>query len=367
MRRGAEQTAGEQQRATIRDVAQRAGVSTATVSRVLNGNYPVAQATRTRVEGAMRDLGYVVNAHARALAGTSNRTVGIIVSEIVDPFFAFIARGVEREAARTGRLCLVCCTQGDPKRELAFVDLLHEQRADAVVLVGGSVADRTYTAELTRRAQELHAGGSSLVLCGRPSLGGRVPAAAVEYDNEGGAFALTDHLLTQGHERILYLGGPPGVSTTRDRLAGYRRALELRGVTPDDGLVLTGAFSRRFGHHTMAELLRSGPEFTAVFAANDIVASGAAQAMEEAGIRIPDDISLVGYDDVPVAEEMRPRLTTVHIPLEEMGRQAVRLALPDEDGEDDWRAPTTGALRLGTHIVVRDSVAPRAARRNRRA
>ncbi|WP_407675437.1 LacI family DNA-binding transcriptional regulator [Peterkaempfera griseoplana] len=346
-------------------MAERAGVSTATVSRVLNRNYPVAQETRERVESAMRELGYVVNAHARALAGASNRTVGIIVSEIVDPFFAFIARGVEREAARTGRLCLVCCTEGDPKRELAFVDLLHEQRADAVVLVGGSIADRTYTAELTRRAQELHAGGASLVLCGRPSLGGRVPAAAVEYDNEGGAFAITDHLLNQGHERILYLGGPPGVSTTRDRLAGYRRAHELRGVAPDDDLVHTGAFSRGFGYRTMRDLLRRRRDFTAVFAANDIVAAGVAQALEEAGVRIPGEVSLVGYDDVPVAEEMRPRLTTVHIPLEEMGRQALRLALPSED-DDDWRAPSTGVLRLGTHIVVRESVAPRTPGRARR-
>ncbi|MEV7571305.1 LacI family DNA-binding transcriptional regulator [Streptomyces tanashiensis] len=354
----ARQTEGESRRATIRDVAARAGVSTATVSRVLNRNYPVAQSTRDGVEAAIKELGYVVNAHARALAGSSNRTVGIIVSEIVDPFFAYIARGVEREAARTGRLCLVCCTQGDARRELAFVDLLNEQRADVVVLVGGSVVDRAYTAELTRRAEELNAGGSSLVLCGRPSLGGRVPAAVVEYDNEGGAFAVTDYLLTQGHRRILYLGGPPAVSTTLDRLAGYRRALELRGVPFDGALVHTGAFSRGFGHRRMTELLADGPDFTAVFAANDIVAAGAAQALEEAGVRIPEDVSLVGYDDVPVAQEMRPRLTTVHIPLEEMGRQAVRLAAPADEDDDAWQAPASGPHRLGTHIVVRDSVAP---------
>lgn len=204
-------------------------------------------------------------------------------------------------------------------------------------------------------------GGSKLVLCGRPPLGEQAPTAAVEYDNEGGAFAITDHLLMQGHERILYLGGPPKLSTTRDRLAGHRRALELRGVTPDPELTQTGTFSRNFGYRRMAELLQDGPEFTAVFAANDIVAAGAAQALEEAGVRVPEDISLVGYDDIPVAQELRPRLTTVHVPLEEMGRQAVRLAVGGGD-EDDWREPTAGALRLGTHIVVRDSVAPRSGR-----
>ncbi|MGP3635639.1 LacI family DNA-binding transcriptional regulator [Streptomyces sp. 24-1644] len=358
-------TAGDgQRRATVTDVARLSGVSTATVSRVLNRNYPVAEATRERVESAMRELGYVVNAHARALAGVSNRTVGIIVNEVIDPFYAYIARGVEREAALGGRLCLVCCTQGDPQRELAFVELMHERRADAVIVVGGSIADRTYTSELARRARELDAGGSKLVLCGRPPLGEHAPTASVEYDNEGGAFAITDHLLMQGHERILYLGGPPKLSTTRDRLAGHRRALELRGVTPDPELVQPGAFSRGFGHRRMAELLRDGPEFTAVFAANDMVAAGAAQALEEAGLRVPKDISLVGYDDIPVAQEMRPRLTTVHVPLEEMGRQAVRLAVSGGD-EDDWREPTTGALRLGTHIVVRDSVAPRSTKNSR--
>ncbi len=351
-------------RATVTDVARVAGVSTATVSRVLNRNYPVAAATRERVEEAMRELGYVVNAHARALAGVSGRTVGIIVNELIDPFYAYIARGVEREASLGGRLCLVCCAQGDPKRELAFIELMHERRADAVIVVGGSVADRTYTAELARRAQELDASGSKLVLCGRPALGEQALSAAVEYDNEGGAFAVTDHLLTQGHERILYLGGAPGLSTSRDRLAGYRRALHQRGIARDPELEQLESFSRAFGHRRTAELLKDGPDFTAVFAANDNVATGVAQALEEAGVRVPQDMSLVGYDDIPVAQQLRPRLTTVHIPLEEMGRQAVRLAVSSDD-EDNWREPTTGVIRLGTHLVVRDSVAPPSGRGRR--
>lgn len=347
-------------RATVIDVARRAEVSSATVSRVLNGNYPVARATRERVEDAVRELGYVVNAHARALAGTASRTVGIIVQDVVDPFFAHIARGVERAASDAGRLCMVCCTHGDPRRELAFIDLLHEQRADAVVLVGGAHSDRAYAREVARRARDLHAGGARLVLCGRPSVGRDVPTLSVEYDNEGGAFALTDHLLTQGHDRILYLGGPPDLSTTRDRIAGHRRALELRGVPCAPELVHTGAFSPAFGHRRLTELLASGPAFSAVFAANDMVAVGALQALEEAGLRVPDDVSLVGYDDVPTAQVLRPRLTTVHVPLEEMGRQAVRLAVPDAQAEADaWQQPAGDGLTLGTHIVVRDSVAVR--------
>ncbi|GAA4204365.1 LacI family DNA-binding transcriptional regulator [Actinocatenispora rupis] len=350
---------------TIEDVAARAGVSAATVSRTLNGNYPVAATTRTRVERAVRDLGYVVNAHARALAGSTTRTVGIVVNDVIDPFFAYIARGVEREATARGRMCLIAATQGDSRRELAIVDLLHEQRADAVVLVGGAVADPAYTKQMAARAKALAAGGSVLVLCGRPSLGPGVPTAQVGYDNEGGAAAITEYLIAAGHRRILYLGGPAELSTSRARLAGHRKALRARRIPSDPKLIQTGAFGRRFGYHRMQELLAAGPDFTAVFAANDVVAAGAMQALHEAARTVPDDISIVGYDDVPVAAEVRPGLTTVHVPLEEMGREAVRLALAGED--TDTNAPPTQAVTVGTHIVARESVAApsKGARRQR--
>ncbi|OIV35250.1 LacI family transcriptional regulator [Mangrovactinospora gilvigrisea] len=346
-------------RVTITEVAEAAGVSIATVSRVINRK-AVAAATRERVEQAIADLGYVVNAHARALAGSTNRTVGIIIQDVVDPFYGYIARGVEAAAARTGRLCLVCCSRGRKEQELAFVDLLHQQRADAVVLVGGAARDRAHEAELAQRARALDAGGSSLVLCGRPPLAGGAPAAVVSYDNEGGAHALTDYLIERGHRRIAMVGGRPDLSVTRDRLAGYRRALERHGLPYAEELVRPGEFGRQNGYDLTRELLASGAEFTALFAGNDITASGAALALEEAGLRIPQDVSLVGYDDVPAAHEMRPALTTVHIPLEEMGRQAVRLSVGD--GEDDYLGEVRASgrartIRVATHIVERDSVA----------
>lgn len=341
---------------TIEDVAARAGVSAATVSRTLNGNYPVAAATRSKVERAVRELGYVVNAHARALAGNTTRTVGIIVNDVIDPFFGYIARGVERESTARGRLCLIAATQGDSRRELALVDLLHEQRADAVVLVGGAVADPAFTRQMAKRAEALAAAGSVLVLCGRPSLGAGVPTVQVSYDNEGGAAAITDYLIGAGHSRILYLGGPTKLSTTTDRLAGHRRALAARGIDADPALVQTGAFGRRFGYHRMRELLAEGLDCTAVFAANDMVAAGALEAIREAGLRVPAELSLVGYDDLPVAAEVQPGLTTVHVPLEEMGREAIRLALAGEDA--DANAAPGSSVIVGTHIVTRESVGP---------
>jgi LacI family transcriptional regulator len=347
----------EQSLATMADVAARAGVSSATVSRVINGNYPVSAATRQRVEQAIAELGYVANAHARALAGATNRTVGIIINDLVDPFYAYIARGVEREATKHGRLCMVCCTQGSHEQELALIDLLHEQRADAVILVGGAYEDRSYAAQVARRARALHASGSTLVLCGRPSLGEDVPTRIVEYDNEGGAFAITDYLITQGHRRIVFLGGPPNLSTTVARLAGHRRALRFRGLPHDKGLIHTGQLNRRFGYDRIRALLADKLDFTAVFCANDTVAAGVMQGLELAGVSVPEAISVVGYDDVPIAQELRPQLTTVRIPLEEMGRQAVRIGL-DVVEDDAYLSPVQTAAVVGTNIVVRSSVAP---------
>ncbi|WP_196810970.1 LacI family DNA-binding transcriptional regulator [Arthrobacter sp. 35W] len=345
---------------TITDVATSAGVSVATVSRALSGNYPVAAATRERVQHAVAALGYVANAHARALAGATTRTVGIIINDVADPFFAYIARGVERQASAEGRLCLIMATHGDKERELALVDLLREQRTDAVILVGGASDDPRYRKQMADRARALDADGSVLVLCGRPSLGPNVPTKTVGYDNEGGAFAMTDYLISQGHRRILYVGGPQNFSTTAARLAGFRRALAARGIEHDPALVHEGAFGRGFGYSRMKEILATSLDFTAVFAANDMVAAGVLQALEEQGLRVPEDVSLVGYDDVPLANELRPRLTTVHVPLEDMGRESVRLALADS--AHDTGASSDNTITVGTHIVLRNSVAPLAPR-----
>ncbi|MHA7984911.1 LacI family DNA-binding transcriptional regulator [Rathayibacter sp. CAU 1779] len=352
--------AGTTRMPTIDDVAAHAGVSTATVSRVLNGNYPVAKHTRDKVLEAVAELRYTANAHARALAAAATRTVGIIVNDVVDPFFSYIVRGVEQEATLSDRLCLVAAARGGGGRssrdeELELIDRMREQRADAVIVVGGAYDDEGLRRKMADRARALADVGSVLVLCGRPSLGDSVPTKMVGYDNEGGAFALTEHLIAQGHRRILYLGGPPGLSTTSARLQGYRRALLARGIEPTDDLVHEGAFGRHFGYTRMRELLQTDLSYTAVFAANDLVAAGALEALTDAGVRVPDDISLVGYDDIPQSFELRPKLTTVHVPLEEMGRESVRIALHREDAFDRQSA---NEVIVGTHVVVRESVAP---------
>ena len=337
-------------RATIRDVASAAGVSIATVSRVLSGTYPSAPATRRRVMRAVQDLDYVVNTHARALAGVSTRNVGIVLNSVISPFYAHVAQAVETQAAQEGRLCLISTTGSDLRRELAALKLMLEENAEAVILVGNVVDNDEYRRRVTEYARVLAAAGSRLVLCGRPPIGPDVPAVVVEYDNTGGARAATGHLLSAGHRRILFLGHRAGYTTSEARLAGYREALAAHGVAVDPSMVVDcEPLDRAEGYRAMRGLLSARPlAFTAVQAANDLVAAGARQALLENGLRIPDDVSLIGYDDLPPAADIG--LTTVHLPHDELGRTAVRLALRADRTDDH--------VVLGTHVVVRDSVRP---------
>lgn len=347
---------------TIYDVARAAGVSTATVSRVVNGNYPVSGSTRAKVEAAMERLGYVTNAHARALAGSGRKLIGIMIEELGDPYFASIARGAQLEAASHGRLSLVCNTQGSPELDDSFLDLLLEHRAEVVVVVGGAWTDARYQETNRLRASRLASTGCRLVLCGRPALEGPTTTLGIQFDNEPGAFAVTDHLLGLGHRRILYLGGPPELFTTRNRIAGFRRAHRTRDLEPDPAMIITGPFTQRWGYQQMRSILeqQSGaPDFTAVFGGNDLVATGACQAIKEHGLTIPGDLSVVGYDDIPVARVLAPPLTTVRVPTEALGREAVRAGLAHrvELPGDPYTDPDE-PVSLGTSLIIRGSTAP---------
>jgi LacI family transcriptional regulator len=331
---------------TLVEVAARAGVSPATVSRVLNGNYPVAESTRQRVQQAVRELDYVVNAHARALLHSTSGIVGAILNDASDPFFAGIARGIQGAAAETSRLSVICNSEGDPEQEFAYLELLRGHRADAVILVGAAPEDEEYLVEATARAKGMRSHGTRLVLCGRPSPGPDAPGDVVAIDNEGGAAAITRHLLGLGHRRIAYITGPAGRTTTTARLAGFRTAMAEAGVEPD--LIVPGDFSRQGGLEAVQRLIAADREFTAVLAANDLAAAGAANALRTAGRRVPDDVSLAGYDDLPTAVDVWPNLTTVHIPLEEIGRMAVELAFGPGDTQTVVTVPTALVIREST-------------------
>ncbi|OEU97675.1 LacI family transcriptional regulator [Streptomyces qinglanensis] len=392
---------------TLADVAARAGVSSATVSRVLSGDYPVAGTTRSRVLRAVAELEYVVDGPASALAAASSDLLGILVNDIADPFFGIVAGAVQGELDSgtddqvPRRLAVVCNTGGSPERELTYLTLLQRQRAAAIVLTGGAVEDPAHRASLAARLSRLAAGGTRIVLCGRPPLdplepdatampGPDAEAAAipgpdcepdarpvaaargrsarraargavltVAFDNRGGAHALTAHLLALGHRHIGYVAGPSERTTTRHRLAGHRAALAAHGAAgPDRAERLTvhaGGYDRSCGYRGAVELLRRAPETTAVLAANDTVALGVCAALRDAGLRVPQDVSVAGFDDLPFSADAAPGLTTVRLPLQEAGAVAGQLALGTRP------APPGGTTTMPHALVVRASTAvPRA-------
>ncbi len=370
---------------TLADVAARAGVSAATVSRVLSGNYPVAGATRSRVLRAVEELEYVVNGPASALAAATSDLVGVLVNDIADPFFGIMASAVQSEMEPEkagGKLAVVCNTGGSPERELTYLTLLQRQRAAAVVLTGSAVEDEKHTAALAARLRRLSEAGTRIVLCGRPPLpedavSGRGDALrsgtagrdadgtgaedestapiTVAFDNRGGARRLTEHLLALGHRRIGYVAGPVERTTTRHRLEGHRTALADHDpalLADAERLTVHGAYDRSSGYDGVLELLRRAPDLTAVLAANDTVALGVCAALRDQGLRIPEDVSVAGFDDLPFSADAAPALTTVRIPLHEAGARAGRLALGRES------APPGGVATVRTELMARASTAP---------
>lgn len=353
---------------TLADVAARAGVSSATVSRVLNGNYPVAGSTRERVQRAVEELDYVVNGQARALAAATSDLVGVLVNDVADPFFGLLASALQGEIGAEatepggGKLAVVCNTGGSPQAELTYLTLLERQRAAGVVLTGGAVEDESHTAAVTARLCRLAASGTRIVLCGRPPLelpDEALPVTTVAFDNRGGARRLAEHLLTLGHRRIGYVTGPIERSTTRHRLEGHHAALAACGMGPGtpageaaQRLTVHGGYDRESGYDAALELLRRDPEITAIVAANDTVALGVCAALRDRGLSIPGDVSVAGFDDLPFSVDASPALTTVRIPLLEAGARAGRLVMGRQS------PPPGGVATVATELMVRGSTAP---------
>ncbi|MEU4897163.1 LacI family DNA-binding transcriptional regulator [Streptomyces sp. NPDC044780] len=346
---------------TLADVAARARVSAATVSRVLSGNYPVAESTRARVLRAVDELEYVVNGPASALAAATSDLVGVLVNDIADPFFGIIAGAVQSEmgtpAGEPGRggekLAVICNTGGSPERELNYLTLLQRQRAAAVVLTGGAVEHPDHAAAVAAKASRLAASGTRVVLCGRPPI---EDATTLTFDNRGGARRLTEHLLTLGHRRIGYVAGPAERTTTRHRLEGHRAALTAAGLDSPDAdaerLTVHGLYDRASGYDATLELLRRHSGLTAIVAANDTIALGVCAALRDQGLRIPEDVSVAGFDDLPFSADAVPALTTMRLPLHEAGARAGRLAL----GRDPQ--PPGGVAMVRAELMARASTAP---------
>ena len=332
--------------ASITEVARLAGVSVATASRVVSeADYPVSPATRERVLEAARTLDYVPNELARGMLGRRVPVVGVIVHDITDPYFAEVVRGVEDAAADSGYLVITCSSERDADRERSYVRLLRGMRAAAVVFAGSGLDDPVGNEEMDRHVEAMRAEGAAVVHLSPHARGG--PDVGV--DNAAGIASMVAALAALGHRHIAFLAGPRALFVARERLDGYRRGLAEAGLPVDERLVVHTSFDREGGALGVDTLLAGEAPFTAVVCANDLLALGALARLEALGIAVPHAVSVAGFDDISIAAMTAPALSTVRMPLRELGRLGFRHAESALAGE------AIAPDRLPTDLVLRGS------------
>jgi LacI family transcriptional regulator len=337
--------------ATIADVARAAAVSIATVSRVINdAPHRVGEATRRRVLRAVRALDFRPNVLARSLHRLRTRTIGLILPDISNPYYAEITRGIEAVARRHGYALFICNTEREPAAMAHHIRLCREHQVDGVIVAGGGTWGRAHLAGLAAR-------GTAAVLIGRHDV--RLPAVRV--DNVKGAYLAAQHLIRAGHRRIAVIAGPAASTTGADRLAGYRLAAREHGLAIPRRWVRAGDLRPTSGAEAAAALLRLRPRPTAILAANDQMAIGAMRAARAVGLAVPGDLSVVGFDDIELASCVTPPLTTMALPLARMGAAAMEIMLrclaDPHHAEEIWFTP---------ELAARESSGPAAEKETRR-
>jgi LacI family transcriptional regulator len=328
---------------TLHDVARVAGVSLATASRVLNGSTrTVADSYRVRVESAATSLGYTTNISAQATARGTSSTIALLVADIADPYFGIIAAGVMRGADEAGLVVTISVTDRDDERELRLVRALRGQRPRGVIFAASRASDSP-TPALQAELDAVAAANGRVVVLGP----GVVSARSVLIDNRGGARALGAALRARGYDQAITLAAPPGTRASDDRVAGFADGFGTDGIIR----VYHEGFTRTAGERAMARALADGlMPGTLVFAVTDVLALGALTALRAGGREVGDDLALAGFDDIPASRDVTPALTSVRIPLEELGYRALRAAI-----DDDWTAPAP----LTLEVRLRESTPPR--------
>jgi len=302
---------------TIRDVARRAGVSSSTVSHVLNRTRFVAPGTRDEVLRAIKELEYHPSAIARSLRRKQTETVGVIVSDISNPFFTDLVRGVEDACNPRDFNLVVCSTDEDSIREADYLRMLYEKQVDGVILAPTAGPHDTLVGLIRR--------GLRAICIDR--WFSDIPTGAVVTDNRDAARAAVEHLISLGHRRIGVVAGLPGISTTWERLKGYSQALQAHGIPADGDLVRCGNSKIGGGFQATLELLATQPPPSALFVTNNLMTIGAMNALRERGLRCPEDVAIVAFDDFPWATAFRPYLTVVAQPTYEIGQRAAQILL----------------------------------------
>ncbi|ORC57390.1 LacI family transcriptional regulator [Pseudomonas floridensis] len=302
--------------ATIKDVAALAGISYTTVSHVLNKTRPVSEPVRLKVEAAIAQLDYVPSAVARSLKAKSTSTIGLLIPNGMNPYFAELARGIEDYCERNGFCVILCNSDDNPDKQRSYLRVLLEKRVDGLIVssVGGD----------TTVAGGLMDVRTPLVIVDRELDG--IEADMVRIDHEEGAYLATRHLLDLGHRRIACIGGPRNSLVAEMRLAGYRRAMQQACVEIAPGLAVHSEFTSPAGYEAAGGLL-AGHKPTAIFAGNDVIAIGVLRAAAERNISVPRDLSVVGFDDIEVSRYVSPALTTVGQSIMQLGETAAEMLL----------------------------------------
>jgi LacI family transcriptional regulator len=331
--------------ATIHDVAQDAGVSPTTVSRYLNHRIELPPATSARIDAAIARLDYRPNLLAKRLSTGKTEAVGLVTPEIREPFFAELASAFEDEADRHGYTVFISSTRSDRKREIASLERLHDRHIDGLVLMTNTPDDGTLARLIGRR--------KNVVILDEDIPGVTAPRLFVE--NTEGARLATRHLIEAGHTKIAYLGGPRGLFSVVERHEGFQQAMAEAGLPVRPDYVALGGFDPELARATTLKFLALPEPPTAIFASSDYLAIGAVMGLRDAGVSVPDDVSLIGFDDMPLGALLTPPLTAIRQPVEQIGRQGFQLLLQLLNGK------TPPALtRLPVDLIRRQSVgAPR--------
>ncbi|MDN3921798.1 LacI family DNA-binding transcriptional regulator [Roseateles violae] len=332
---------------TIKDVAALAGVSFTTVSHVLNDTRPVSADARRRVLAAVEEIGYLPSAVARSLRKSETKIVGVLVPNVNNPFFAELVAGVEECCRLAGFSVFLCNSDNDPKRQQQYMRTLLEKRVDGLLL--SSAGDDEALARIFKLASVPSVTVDRLVPGAR--------ADRVSVNNQQGAYNAVQHLLSLGHRRIACISGPAEFEVSRERIEGWRRALLEAGLAPDEQLVVESDFSSPGGYEAVRKLLRAqggaAAPVTGIFASNDMMAIGALRAAAELGLKVPQQLSIVGFDDIELSRYVFPALSSVGCSIRQLGHEAGRVLID--------RIENPGAalkdVQLTPRLVVRESTA----------
>jgi LacI family transcriptional regulator len=323
---------------TIKDVARRANVSVATVSRALNGHVNVASAVRLRVVNVATELRYTPHHAARSLSSRRTHTIGVVLPDLHGEFFSELIRGIDGVARERNLHLLVSSYHGHPEEQLSALRAMRG-RVDGLLVMSPSISSGDVLGE------HLLSSLPSVLMNSHNSMPG---CRTVSVDNHGGARAMVRHLVACGCRRIAFIAGPKDNFEAQERQRGYEDALVETGLESGKW-VIPGDFDEASGHHAGRLLLDSNNRPDAVFAANDMMALGCLFALNQAGVRVPDDIALAGFDDIPLARYVHPTLTTMRVDISELGARAMRILLDPPLGDE------VTSLPIGTELIMRDS------------